>query len=306
MTRDYETIGLAIFLACSVLPVVPLAFVGVDILFRHMRGLTQRPRVLIRFTVAAALAGIVYAVVIVDAYLIEPNWPELTRITIEADIAEPLQILHLTDLHIEPGNIPRQHWLLEQLKLLDPDLILITGDIHQMGMFDVEVLRGILSHISAPLGVYGCVGYDHYEVLKEANPSISYLVNDTALVEHGGDTIGIAGLVFMCGHAAAYDSLTDAKFKIVMQHSPDFADEAAENGADLYLCGHTHGGQVRIPFWGAIITNSKSGKKYESGQYMNGNTHIYTSRGLGLEPPSAPQVRFLCRPEIVLFDIVPR
>ena len=74
---------------------------------------------------------------------------------------------------------------------------------------------------------------------------------------------------------------------------------------DLYLCGHTHGGQVALPLYGALITLSKFGKKYESGMYESNGTILYVNRGLGLEPKPAPQVRFFARPEITVFDIVP-
>ncbi len=100
--------------------------------------------------------------------------------------------------------------------------------------------------------------------------------------------------------------LADSDYAIVLEHTPDQTRRAAAASADLYLCGHTHGGQVRIPFWGAIITNSATGKKYEAGLYSERNMFIHTSRGLGLEPRPAPQVRFFCRPEITLIRIVPR
>jgi len=115
----------------------------------------------------------------------------------------------------------------------------------------------------------------------------------------------VCGLRKTRGRNAAYASISDAPFKLVISHTPDLADEAAKNGAGLYLCGHTHGGQVRIPFWGAIITNSDSGKKYEAGLYRSGKTWIYTSRGFGLEPKPAPQVRFFCRPQISLIRVTP-
>ena len=67
-----------------------------------------------------------------------------------------------------------------------------------------------------------------------------------------------------------------------MNHTPDLAEEAAGVGVDLYLCGRTHGGQVRVPVWGAIITNRSTGKRFEAGHYKIGDTDVYTSCGLGL------------------------
>jgi predicted MPP superfamily phosphohydrolase len=73
---------------------------------------------------------------------------------------------------------------------------------------------------------------------------------------------------------------------------------------DLFLCGHTHGGQVRLPFWGAVITMSKHHKRFESGLYDVGGVPMYVNRGVGCEGGSAPRVRFLCRPEVAVFDLV--
>jgi predicted MPP superfamily phosphohydrolase len=123
----------------------------------------------------------------------------------------------------------------------------------------------------------------------------------SVVLERGADRIRICSLPPRPGGA---DGAIAAKADctIAISHTPDQADQAAAQGVDLYLCGHTHGGQVRIPLWGAIVTNCESGKKYEAGLYRNGSTVIHTSRGLGLEPRPAPQVRFLCRPEISLIS----
>ena len=72
----------------------------------------------------------------------------------------------------------------------------------------------------------------------------------------------------------------------------------------LVLCGHTHGGQVRLPLFGAILTSSQLGKRYEMGLYREGNTQMYVSRGVGLEGLSAPRVRFLAPPEVTLVTLV--
>ena len=76
---------------------------------------------------------------------------------------------------------------------------------------------------------------------------------------------------------------------------------------DLYLSGHTHGGQVRLPFYGAPVTLSRFGKKYEAGMYtsIGCETKLYVNRGIGLENKPAPKVRFLCRPEITVFELKP-
>jgi len=86
---------------------------------------------------------------------------------------------------------------------------------------------------------------------------------------------------------------------------PDVLPDAQRGRIDLQCSGHTHGGQVALPFYGAIITYSKYGKRYESGLYTVGPSHLYVTRGVGLEGGIAPRVRFFARPEITVVDLVP-
>jgi predicted MPP superfamily phosphohydrolase len=90
---------------------------------------------------------------------------------------------------------------------------------------------------------------------------------------------------------------------LLLYHSSDLMPEATDLGVDLYLCGHTHGGQVRLPLFGALITSSDFWKRYEMGRYKEGNTTLYVSRGLGMEGLGAPRARFLSPPEIVLWTL---
>jgi hypothetical protein len=102
-------------------------------------------------------------------------------------------------------------------------------------------------------------------------------------------------------HAAAPNNAP----QILLYHSPELMPEASERAIDLYLCGHTHGGQVRLPGIGALLTSSQLGRRYVMGLYREGRTHLYVSRGLGLEGLSAPRVRFLSPPEMTLVTIKP-
>jgi predicted MPP superfamily phosphohydrolase len=92
-------------------------------------------------------------------------------------------------------------------------------------------------------------------------------------------------------------------FRLVAYHTPDLVEELAPLEPDLYLAGHTHGGQVRMPFYGALLTMSRFDKKYEMGLHTVGGTSLFVSRGIGFEP-RMPRIRFLCRPEIAVIDVV--
>jgi uncharacterized protein len=96
-----------------------------------------------------------------------------------------------------------------------------------------------------------------------------------------------------------------AQFSIFMFHFPDGIREIANEKMDLYLAGHTHGGQVALPFYGALTTNSIYDKEYEAGLYKVKDTWLYVNRGIGMTS-GAPRVRFLARPEITVIDLVPQ
>jgi len=81
--------------------------------------------------------------------------------------------------------------------------------------------------------------------------------------------------------------------------------EAVELGVNLYLCGHTHGGQISLPLYGALATSSKYGKRYEAGLYQQQHTRLYVSRGLGVEGMGAPRARFCSPPEVILWTLEP-
>jgi predicted MPP superfamily phosphohydrolase len=103
--------------------------------------------------------------------------------------------------------------------------------------------------------------------------------------------------------AALVEQVSDDCFQVLLIHAPDIAPEAAQVGVDLYLCGHTHGGQWRIPGYGAVITSSAHGKRFEMGRYPVDNMTLYVSRGIGLEGCAAPRSRLFCPPEIILWAI---
>ena len=91
--------------------------------------------------------------------------------------------------------------------------------------------------------------------------------------------------------------------RVLLYHSPELMPLVQQHPVELYLCGHTHGGQVRLPFYGAIVTSSVTGKRYEMGAYDEQETMLYVSRGIGLEGLSAPRMRLFCPPEIVLHTL---
>jgi predicted MPP superfamily phosphohydrolase len=95
------------------------------------------------------------------------------------------------------------------------------------------------------------------------------------------------------------------KFSIFLYHYPDEIENVTPHGIDLYCAGHTHGGQIALPFYGALITLSKYGKRFEGGTYRVDNTWLNVNRGIGMEGGPAPRVRFWATPEITVIDVLP-
>ena len=133
------------------------------------------------------------------------------------------------------------------------------------------------------------------------------LERDIVTIDKNGESIYISG--FGVGYTDMYSQLLKTipadRFNILLYHYADIIEDLEGFNVVLYLSGHTHGGQIALPFYGAIITLSKYGKKYESGKYIVGDTMMYINRGIGMEGGRAPRVRFWARPEITVFNIVP-
>ena len=161
-------------------------------------------------------------------------------------------------------------------------------------------------------GVPGTPVIDTAEVQSAIYPQVphSRCLKNEAIGVEGYPQIQIIGLT--CTHDPTLDApkldracatVPPEKYTLLLYHSPDLMPEASRAGIDLYLCGHTHGGQIRLPLWGAVVTSSKYGKQYEMGHYQDNGTTLYVSRGIGLEGKGAPRMRFLCPPEIELFEL---
>lgn len=233
----------------------------------------------------------------------------------------PLRLLHITDLHIERLTA-REEQVVELAKKAKPDLIVITGDFVNLSYNrDPETHRQVwqlLRRLKAPYGVYATLGSPTVDLRETVVPifddlPVQLLRQECVLADVGhGRTITLIGLD--CTHHIPTDEARLAQMmaqspanspQVLLYHSPELAPQAVQHGIDLYLCGHTHGGQVRLPIIGPLLTSSQLGRRFVMGLYHYGRTHLYVSRGVGLEGLSAPRVRFLCPPEITLVTIRP-
>jgi len=221
-----------------------------------------------------------------------------------------LRILLLTDLHLDGlENIDRE--LMRLVKQTDIDLCLIGGDLRMKIYGDsspaIAKLLLVMQQLHAPLGAFGVLGnHDCIEMLPELEDTgLIMLVNDGVAIERGDERIWLAGVddphyYRLHDVAQATSEIPDGDFTIFLAHSPEAYTEAAEHGAHLYLCGHTHGGQVCLKHGVPIITNSRAPRFTAAGQWRHGLMQGYTSRGVA---PSSIPVRFNCPGEIVCITL---
>jgi len=258
-------------------------------------------------------------ILIILGFFIEPfhldvHHEELTSVKIAKN--DRISIAHLGDLHIERIT-RREEQILKELESDPPDLILFSGDVLNLSYvhddYAQQQAREFLATLHAPLGVFAVTGsppVDPPDVFASLidGTEVQWLADKQAMIKLNKSSINITGLT--CTHHPDEDfvrleklSSDPASFNILLYHSPDFAPLASKAGFDLQLSGHTHGGQVRLPLYGAIFAASLYGKLFESGRYLLGKMTLYVTRGLGMEGGIAPRVRLLCPPELVFWDI---
>ena len=257
---------------------------------------------------------------ILYCFYFEPTHLTVTRQDIQSTKILPgthIRCLHLGDLHLEQMT-HRENAILNEIRVLKPDLIFFTGDLLNLSFLEdpeaQEAVHRFLQQLSAPLGVYGVSGSPAVDLpalfpkLVENTPLI-WLNDQQTEITSGQNQLIITGLT--CTHhpdpdfARLQQILTTPPdhFSILLYHTPDLAPLSCSLGFDLQLSGHTHGGQVRLPLFGAIFDGSLYPGKFDSGRYRLQQMVLYVTRGIGLEGAAAPRIRFLCPPEITLWDI---
>ena len=263
------------------------------------------------------------SLVLIWGSVIEVHRLGLSRIKVSApshyEPQDPVRILQISDLHIE-RHTRRESRLTSLVDDLKPDIIVLTGDYLNLSYTrDPEAqdeVISILSGLKAPGGVYAVLGgptVDDRGIVPDlfAELPVRLMKNEWEEIQLDGKQ-GVVLLGLECSQNLDVDRANLEKLaeispnsspRVLLYHTPDLMPAAVKLKLDLYLCGHTHGGQVRLPLYGAMLTSSKFGKKYEMGLYQEGETTLYVSRGVGLEGLGAPRIRFLSPPEITLFTL---
>jgi predicted MPP superfamily phosphohydrolase len=249
-----------------------------------------------QFLFGAALAspGLLWA----DASWVEPDWVKIRTIRLAKD--KPThRVVHFTDVH-HKGDRPYLESVVQKINNCSPDIVCFTGDLIEESRFLPETLE-ILEKIRAPLyGVPGNHDYWSHAKFNDIRKSFargggSWLMNSQVVTDDG--KICLTGATCLKGKPIALPPRAECK-NIMLLHYPLLAEKLI-HPFDLILAGHSHGGQVRIPFYGALMVPYWVGK-YEVGMFKIAAGPLYVNPGIGYIGAS---VRFNCRPEITVFEI---
>jgi predicted MPP superfamily phosphohydrolase len=219
------------------------------------------------------------------------------------------RLLHLTDLHLD-GMPDLEAIIAGLVRNRQVDLAVWTGDyrwrVHGAHEQILSGIAEIVRAISASDGQYATLGNHDPVAMVDGLEELGLrvLANETVTIRRGAASLHVTGLddvhYFYTDMAAAALASAPAGFKIALVHSPEGAPLAAAAGYALYLCGHTHGGQVCLPGGTPILTNSALHWRHARGLWRHGKMIGYTSNGAGT---SGLPVRFFSRGEVTLLTL---
>jgi predicted MPP superfamily phosphohydrolase len=262
------------------------------------------------------------------AYAVEPRWLETNRHTVKLSKLPPAfagtRVVQLSDLH-HNEFLGREYMqeVLEATMAEKPDLILITGDFvtgflgevksyrRKTGDFFLRELSEMLRKLKAPLGVWGCPGnhdfWYGYSTVKRflRQSSVHLLRNEHVRLSRQSQSIVLVGLTDLWSepirwrHALRHTSRKECR--LAMMHNPDSFSQAVRFGLDFVMCGHTHGGQISLPFIGPPILPIAN-RAFVQGWFHDGASQMYVNRGIGV---IGIPIRFNARPEIAVFELQP-
>jgi hypothetical protein len=310
---------LAVLVALPLLSLLALASTAAYALARRRgwlppdcRSLADRPWI----RLPAAGVVLLWTGALAWGGLVEVGWVEATRLEfpVEAPVLgeRRFRVLHLSDLHLDRIGA-RERRVIEIVGAAKPHLIVVTGDLMDARGAGPALLEflGALRAAGAPRGVWLVGGpMDEKFPTRDmaARAGVEWIEDETRLLEAAGGRLRLAAQGAWPARRLTdlLHGLDDRAFTIFLRHSPDGVDDlesARKLGSrvDLFLCGGTHGGQLALPFWGAITTGTRHHKRFERGLYRVEGTPVYVNRGTGTH---GLPIRLFARPEAALIELV--
>jgi uncharacterized protein len=247
---------------------------------------------------------------------LEAKWCRVARRTIALPNLPPpfrgTTVALLADVHHGPF-VPLAYvrHVVNLTNALQPDLILLAGDYMHRSAHYISPGIAALGKLTAPLGRFAVRGnHDNreFEPISQsalAEAKLPDLNNTGTWLERRGARLRICGVGDLWTDEqdinAALGDATPDDAVLLLSHNPDFVETLRDPRVGLVLSGHTHGGQVVLPGFGAPRVPSKYGQKYLHGLVQGPCAQVFVTRGVGTV---TPPVRFLCRPEVVLITLV--
>jgi predicted MPP superfamily phosphohydrolase len=238
------------------------------------------------------------AVLGADACIIEPEWLRIKTVRLADKPTH--RIVHVTDIH-HKGDCPYLETVINTINRLSPDAVCFTGDLIEKSAYLPEALA-FMRNIKAP--IYGVPGNHDYwskcdfDLIEECfdNSGGAWLM-DKQVRSHDGQ-LHFTGATCLNWAKKVHAPQPSGK-NIMLMHYPLFVEKLTPHKFDLVLAGHSHGGQVRIPFLGPLIVPFWVGR-YDMGLYQTDSGPLYVNPGIGYV---ATSIRFNCRPELTVFEV---
>ena len=251
------------------------------------------------------------------ASVIEPQWLRIEQIAIKsAKVSQELRILHISDIQ-SPWVGWYEERVFREIERLRPDLIIHTGDLLQSYFFtnpqrEQQKLAALFRRLHPAYGIYNVVGDVDGRLNRQAFDAlagITTLSDAHVVVKGAAGTVNLLGLSLQTGRrgnreliARWQQSANPAELTILFAHAPDYILNIQEMPIDFALAGHTHGGQIRVPGFGALLTLSHIPREWAMGYRQLGAIHFNVSAGIGTEhAANLPPIRFNCPPAMTMF-----
>jgi predicted MPP superfamily phosphohydrolase len=222
-----------------------------------------------------------------------------------------VRVLHLSDLHVMEGFDEYTMQVGREMRAIDPDLIVMTGDY--LSRADrLPLLTSWLERLPrARYGAYAVLG--NHDFWSGDPDGVRSVLGRAGVRMIGGACASVevapASVLRVCGteepwgpgFTVAADS--DVMATLVLSHTPDNVYASHEPGVTALFAGHTHGGQFRLPLFGAFVIPSRYGRRFDEGHFVVGDTHLFVSAGVGADDPP---LRLWCPPELIVVDLMGR